>query len=122
MFKTRQNYLLSCKNSKHFHCCEINKNFDITSDSTLENCLFRAVSLTKNVDIDLYKYSGYGNRFDRKGNFSFGNGFGRNCIFFAVDMSSSVHIDNKKGILILGEGPTQGLNGTTLLKVIRNFV
>ena len=94
--KTRQNYLLSWKNSKHFHCYEINKNFDISGDPALENCLFGAVSLTKNVDIDLYKYSGYGNRFDRKGNFSFGNGFGRNCIFFAVDMSSSVHIDNKK--------------------------
>ena len=30
-------------------------------------------------------------------------------------MSSSVHVDNKKkDILILGEGPTQGLDGTTL--------
>ena len=30
-------------------------------------------------------------------------------------MSSSVHIDNKgKDILIFGEGPTQGLDGTTL--------
>ena len=30
-------------------------------------------------------------------------------------MSSSVHIDSKKKyILILGEGPTQGLDGTTL--------
>ena len=30
-------------------------------------------------------------------------------------MSSSVHIDNKnKYILILGEGPTQGLDDTTL--------
>ena len=30
-------------------------------------------------------------------------------------MSSSVHIDNKKnGILILGKGPTQGLDDTTL--------
>ena len=29
-------------------------------------------------------------------------------------MSSSVHVDNKgKDILILGEGPTQGLDGTT---------
>ena len=29
-------------------------------------------------------------------------------------MSSSVHIDNRnKDILILGEGPTQGLNDTT---------
>ena len=30
-------------------------------------------------------------------------------------MSSSVHIDNKtKDILIIGEGPTQGLDNTTL--------
>ena len=30
-------------------------------------------------------------------------------------MSSSVHVDNKKkDILILGLGPTQGLDGTTL--------
>ena len=95
--------------------------------------LFGAVTLTKNVDIDVYKYSGYGFGFDRKGEFSFGNGFGRNAIIFAVDMSSSVHIDNKnKDILILGEGPTQGLDGTTLttekniqlilLKTIRSFV
>ena len=27
-------------------------------------------------------------------------------------MSSSVHVDNKKDILILGRGPTQGLEGT----------
>ena len=95
--------------------------------------LFGAVTLTKNVDIDAYKYSGYGFGFDRKREFSFGNGFGRNAIIFAVDMSSSVHIDNKnKDILILGEGPTQGLDGTTLttekniqlilLKTIRSFV
>ena len=94
---------------------EINKNFDISSYPTLKNCLFGAVILTKNVGIDQYKYSGYGNRFDKKGNFSFGNGFGTNCIIFGVDMSSSVHVDNKKkGISILGEGPTQGLDGTTL--------
>ena len=31
--------------------------------------------------------------------------------FFGVDNSSSVHIDNKKKeILVLGKGPTQGLN------------
>ena len=46
--------------------------------------------------------------------FSFGNGFGRNCIIFGVDMSSSVHADNKKKKLILGKGPTQGLDGTTV--------
>ena len=40
---------------------------------------------------------------------------GRNVIIFGADMSSSVHIDYKnKDILILGEGPTQGLDFTTL--------
>ena len=55
---------------------EISKNYNISSYPTLENCLFRAVSLTKHADIDQYKYSGYGIGFDRKGEFSFGsNGF-----------------------------------------------
>ena len=53
----------------------------ISTYPTLENCLFGAVSLTKNADIDQYKYSGYGIGFDRKGESSFGNGFGVNCIF-----------------------------------------
>ena len=35
---------------------EISKNYNITSYPTLENCLFGAVSLTKNNDIDVYKY------------------------------------------------------------------
>ena len=40
---------------------------------------------------------------------------GKNVIIFGADMSSSVHVDNKgKDILILGEGPTQGLDDTTL--------
>ena len=29
-------------------------------DSTLKNCLFGTVTLTKNADIDKYGYSGYG--------------------------------------------------------------
>ena len=52
---------------------------------------------------------------------------------FRVDMIFSIHGDNKKKyILILGEGATHGLDGTTLiaekniqlilLKIIRHFV
>ena len=94
---------------------EISKNFNISSYPTIKNCLFDAVSLNENNDIDKYKYFRYGIGFDRKGEFSLGNGFGKNCIIFGVDMSSSVHVDNKKkDILILGEGPTQGVDGTTL--------
>ena len=94
---------------------EINKTDNTTSsDPTLENCLFGAVTLTKNTDTDQYGYSVYGIGFDRKSSFSFpGTGLGRNVIIFGVDMSSSTKIDNKKkDILILGKGPTQGLEHT----------
>ena len=37
----------------------------IKSHPTLVNCLFGAVSITKNADIDKNKYSGYGVEFDR---------------------------------------------------------
>ena len=51
---------------------EINKKDNTTrSDPTLENCLFGAVTLTKNTDIDKYKYSGYGIGFDRRSSFHF---------------------------------------------------
>ena len=78
------------------------------SDPTLKNCLFGAVTLTKNADIDKYRYSGYRIGFDKRSSFSFpGGGFGQNVIIFGVDMSSPAHIDNKKkDILILGKLPT----------------
>ena len=86
-------------------------NINISDCQTLENCLFGAVSLTKNADIDKYNYSRYRIGFDRHGSFSsLGIGLGRNVIIFGVDISLSTKIDNmKKGILILGKGPTQGL-------------
>ena len=81
------------------------------NDPTLKNSLFGAATLTKNADFDKYRYSGYGIRFDRKSNFSFPNGgFGQYVIILGLDMSSSVHVDNKKkDILILGNSSTQGL-------------
>ena len=40
---------------------------------------------------------------------------GKNLVISGANISSSVYIDDKvKDILILGEGPTQGLNDTTL--------
>ena len=56
---------------------EIEISVNITSYPTLENCLFCLVKLTKNVDVDLYKYSGYGIGFDRKGSYSIVNDVGR---------------------------------------------
>ena len=94
---------------------EISKNCNISSYLTLENCLFGAVNLTKHVDIDQYKYSGYDIGFDRKGEFSFGKGFGRNGIIFGADMSSSVHANNKtKNILVLGKDFIQGLDNIAI--------
>ena len=95
---------------------EISKNYSISSYPTLENCLFGAVSLTKNADIDKYNYSGYGIGFDRQGEFSFATrGFGRNCIIFGVDLSSSIHAsNNKNNILVLGKDFVQGINGTAI--------
>ena len=85
-----------------------------TNNPALKNYLFGAVTLTKNAEIGKYNYSGYGIGFDRRSSFSFpGGGFGQNVLIFGADMSSSIHIDNKKkDILVLGRGPTQGLEGT----------
>ena len=85
-----------------------------SDDPMLKDCLFGAVTFTKNADINKYGYSGYGIAFDRKSSFSFpSGGFGQNVIVFVVDMSSSAHVDNKKKyILLLGKGPTQGLDHT----------
>ena len=92
---------------------EVNKSINISDYLALENCLFGAVSLTKNTDIDKYKYSGYGIWFDTRESFSFpGTGLGRNVIVFGVDMSSSANIDNI--ILILGNGPSPGLEHTLI--------
>ena len=110
---------------------EIEKNVNISSYPTIENCLFGEVKLTKDVDVNLYKYSGYGIGFNRKGFFShLSGGTGKSVIIFGVDMSLTTKIDNrKKDILILRKGPTQGLEHycrkkciqLTLLKKIQNF-
>ena len=83
---------------------------------TLTNASFGAVKLTKNTDIDKYKYSGYGIRFDGRGYYSHpSGGTGKSLIIFGVDMSSSAKIDNRgKDILIPGKGPTQGLGKHSL--------
>ena len=76
---------------------EISKSINISDYPTLENCLFDAVSLPKNADIDKYAYSGYGIGFDRHGSFSFpGIRLGRSVLIFGVDISSSTKIDNRK--------------------------
>ena len=75
---------------------------------TLKDCLFGSLNITKNADPDKYKYSSYGMRFHTRSECSLPDGsMGKYVIIFGVDMSSSVHIDNKnKDILILGKHPT----------------
>ena len=81
---------------------------------TLKNCLFGAVTLTENTDIDKYEYSGYGTGFDRRSSFSFpSGGSGQNVLISRIEMSFSAHIDNKKkDISVLVIGPIQGLERT----------
>ena len=123
--KTRVKFTKSClKQSDHVYTHKKVVNIYIVyaleasssnvSDPTIKNCLFRAVTLTKNAAIEKYKYSGYGIGFDRRSSFSFtGGGFGQNVLIFGADMSTSIHIDNnRKDILVLGRGPTQGLEST----------
>ena len=76
-------------------------------------CICKA-NLTKNADPDKYKYNGYSIGFDSRSEFPFTDrSIERNVIIFGADLSSSVHVHNKgKYILILGEGPTQGLRHT----------
>ena len=79
---------------------------NLNTDFTLANCLFGSVKLTKNADLDKYKYIGYSIQFDSRSEFLFTDGsYGKNVIIFGADISSSVHVDSKgKDTLILGEG------------------
>ena len=80
------------------------------------SCLFGSAKLTRNADLHKYRYSGYGIGFDSRSEISLPeSNMRKNVIIFGADMNSSVHIDNKgKDTLILGEGPTQGLDDTIL--------
>ena len=76
-FKVRVNFTRSClKQPKFKHTPKTIVNIYIVyelgactsndNDPTLKNCLFGAVTITKNTDIDKYGYSGYGIGFDRR--------------------------------------------------------
>ena len=58
-------------------------------------------------------YSGYQIAFDKAGWRNFADDNARNVIIFGADNSSSSHADNRKNnYLVLGEGPTYGINGS----------
>ena len=99
---------------------------------TIKNCLFGTVKLERNAIKSKFTYNGRGIAFDGEGSWSFGNDFARNVVVFGVDNSSSSHTDNRKhNFLVLGEGPTQGIDDSTgsagkkivlnLVKQIQNF-
>ena len=85
-------------------------------DFTLRDCLFEAVKITKDKDLENYKYSGYGIGFDSRGTFSHSDGNNAsNVIIFGANLSKSIHSNNKtENILILGKGLIEKLNGKTL--------
>ena len=89
---------------------------ELNIDFTLKDCLFGAIKLSKNADPDKYSYSGYGIEFDPCSLFSLQNfDWVKNTIILGVGNSSSVHIDTKKkDVLVLGEGPTQGIDYTAI--------
>ena len=57
-------------------------------------CYLGQLVWLKNVDIDKYKYSGYGIGFEKRSSFSHPSGADdSNVIIFGVNMSSSTKID-----------------------------
>ena len=97
MFKTKKKSYTHEKVVNIYIVYDLGASGSNDSDPSLKNCLFGAVTFTKNADIDKYEYSGYGIGYNRRSSFSFpGSGFGQNVLIFGVDMSFSAHIDNKK--------------------------
>ena len=99
---------------------------------TIQNALFGAMQITKNVDTSKYNYKGYGICFDeseefthvgkseefthvrKRANFS-DTTDGRNVIIFGVDMSFSKHANNKaNNIYVMGKDYIQKINDTKI--------
>ena len=90
----------------------------ISPSFLLKCCLFGAVKITNttNSDPDKCEYSGYGIRFDSKGEFTQPDeGYGKNVIIFGAYLSNSRHGNNKtKHPLVLGKDFVQNVNDTTI--------
>ena len=71
--------------------------------------------LVRNAIKSKFTYSDWRIAFDGEGSWSCGNHVARNLVIIGVDdNSSSSHTDNRKNyLLVLGEGPTQGINDST---------
>ena len=78
-----------------------------------QNCLFGTVKLTRNADKSEFTYNAQDIAFDGKGYWSLDNDTAYNVVNFGVDNSSSSHIDNpKNNFLVLGKGPSEGINAS----------
>ena len=72
---------------------------DISTEFSLKYCLFGSVELTKNADPNKYQHSDCGIGFDSRSIFPIPNfDCRKNAVTFGVDMSSSVHANNKTKI------------------------
>ena len=84
-----------------------------TNNFPLIICVFGTGKLVRKAVKSKFAYNDQGIACDGEGSWSFGNGFARNAIIFGVENSSSSHVDNPKNILlVLGKGPTDGINDT----------
>ena len=87
--------------------------YHFTNNFTTKVFYFGTVKLTWNADKSKFTYNGQGKAFDGRAYWSFDNGTVRNVVIFGVDNSLSSHINNpKNNFLALGEGPTEGINGS----------
>ena len=69
------------------------------NDPAIKICLFGAVTLTKNADIDKHGYFGYGTGFDGRGSFSFpGGGFSQNVSWDRTNTRVRTHINCRKNV------------------------
>ena len=91
-------------------------NIPLIIEFAILNALFGAMEITKNANTSKYKYKGYGICFDKGGKFSEGSiNNGRNILIFGVHESSLLHSNNKaNNIYVMGKGPVQGIDDTTL--------
>ena len=83
---------------------------NLINNFKFKNSLFGATNIVKNSGKKKYVYNGYGIAFDSAGSWSFDKDFARDVRIFWVYNSSLSH--RKNNFLILGEGPTYGINGS----------
>ena len=111
---TYHTFHYSWKLSKFVNCLRTRHLLKKFKHEFYTSWLLGALKFTKNDDPDKYEYSGYGTRFDTHQQIFLSNGeWGENTVILGVDSSSSVHADNKKNILVLGD-PIDGLDDGTI--------